>query len=264
MPPLPALFVSHGAPNLILGHSAAKQFLTTLSHTLPTKPKAILVVSAHWETTQSCVSAPPINDTIYDFGGFERALYALRYPAQGAPSLAARIVELAAQNNLPMTIDTSRGLDHGAWVPLILAWPAADVPVIQLSVQTLAGVGHHVRLGAILTALRHEGVLILGSGSFTHDLRSYIPNRHDSDAIEPSWVTDFADWMHTRIMNDDRAALMNYRQVAPFAARNHPTEEHLLPLFVAMGAGEPSMSPRLLHQSATHGVLRMDAYAFGG
>ncbi len=147
----------------------------------------------------------------------------------------------------------------------MLAWPDANIPVIQLSVQTYAGVDHHLAVGAALEPLRSKGVLIMGSGSFTHDLRSYIPQRHDVDAPEPDWVTSFADWMHNKIFADDRDALQDYRTHAPFALRNHPTEEHLLPLFVALGAaGKNAVAPRALHQSSTHGVLRMDAYAFGG
>jgi 4,5-DOPA dioxygenase extradiol len=261
---LPSLFVSHGAPNLILGQSAARHFLSELSQALPAKPKAILVVSAHWETSQPRVSAPMRNETIYDFGGFERELYTLTYPAPGSLTLAARVVELGAQSQVNIDIDPSRGLDHGAWVPLILAWPDADIPVAQLSVQPSASVEHHLRLGQMLEALREEGVLILGSGSFTHDLRSYMPHRHDVEAMEPAWVTDFADWMHARIMAGDYDSLKDYRALAPHAVRNHPTEEHLHPLFVALGAGGKPASPKLLHQSATHGVLRMDAYAFGG
>jgi 4,5-DOPA dioxygenase extradiol len=261
---LPSLFVSHGAPNLILGQSAARRFLSELSQALPAKPIAILVVSAHWETISPRVSAPARNETIYDFGGFERELYTLTYPAPGSKTLAARVVELGAQSQVTIEIDPSRGLDHGAWVPLILAWPDADIPVAQLSVQPDASVEHHLRLGQTLAALREEGVLILGSGSFTHDLRSYIPHRHDVDAMEPAWVTDFADWMHARIMAGDYDSLKDYRVLAPYTVRNHPTEEHLHPLFVALGAGGEPASPKLLHQSATHGVLRMDAYAFGG
>jgi 4,5-DOPA dioxygenase extradiol len=263
MSTLPALFVSHGAPNLILGQSAAKHFLETLGAQLPAKPTAILVVSAHWETAQPAVSAPAVNDTIYDFGGFERELYGLRYPAPGSLDLATRVAELTKAQGLPVTIDQSRGLDHGAWVPLLLAWPLADIPVIQLSVQPHAGVDYHLRLGAMLEVLRAEGVLILASGSFTHDLRSYMPRRHTPNVTEPDWVTGFADWMHMKIMAEDRAALCDYRQIAPHAVRNHPSEEHLLPLFVALGAGGDVGPPRLLHSSTTHGVLRMDAYAFG-
>ncbi len=263
MTTLPALFVSHGAPNLILGQSAARQFLVTLSAHLPAKPTAILAVSAHWETAHPLVSAPKVNDTIHDFGGFERELYSLRYPAPGSLDLATRVTELTKAHGLSTKIDQSRGLDHGAWGPLMLAWPLADIPVIQLSVLTHAGVDYHLRLGEMLEPLRGDGVLILGSGSFTHDLRSYMLHRHATDVAEPDWVIGFADWMDMTIMTEDRQALRNYRRLAPEAARNHPTEEHLLPLFVALGAGGDKSAPRLLHRSITHGVLRMDAYAFG-
>jgi 4,5-DOPA dioxygenase extradiol len=263
MAKLPAIFVSHGAPNLILGDSPAKAFLTKLSDELPARPAAILVVSAHWETPRPMVSAPKINDTIHDFGGFERELYSIRYPAPGSLGLAKRVVQLTAAHGVSASIDRSRGLDHGAWVPLMLAWPDADIPVAQLSVQPYAGVDHHLRLGVLLETLRAEGVLVLASGSFTHDLRSYIAERHTPDAVEPGWVTIFADWMQVAIMAGDRQALRDYRRLAPEAVRNHPTEEHLLPLFVALGAGGDGNQPRVLHRSTTHSVLRMDAYAFG-
>lgn len=263
MTELPAIFVSHGAPNLILGQSPAKQFLQRLGDELPARPTAILVISAHWETSFPMVSAPTVNDTIHDFGGFERELYGLRYPAPASSELATRVVQLIEAGGMTASIDRSRGLDHGAWVPLMLAWPDADVPVVQLSVQPDAGVDHHLRLGTMLGTLRDEGVLVLGSGSFTHDLRSYVADRHDSDASEPEWVTRFANWMHAAIMADDRQALRDYRLLAPEAARNHPSEEHLLPLFVALGAGGETGRRRDLHRSTTHGVLRMDAYAFG-
>lgn len=263
MSTLPSLFVSHGAPNLMLGNSRARDFLAGLSRILTRRPEAIVVVSAHWETTKPTVSAPLVNDTIHDFGGFERELYAIRYPAAGSPETAQWIASLLQSAGLTVAINRQRGLDHGAWVPLMLAWPEADIPVIQLSVQTHAGVEHHLAMGAALEALRSDGVLIIGSGSFTHDLRSYIPHRHDAAAAEPDWVSRFADWMDAALLSNDRDAVRNYRAVAPDAARNHPTEEHLLPLFVAMGAGGAGGPARALHRSTTHGVLRMDAYAFG-
>ena len=261
--PFAALFVSHGAPNVILGESPAKHFLQQLPTMLPGKPDAIIVVSAHWETRHPTVSGSKINETIYDFGGFEAELYALRYPAAGAPQLANRVSNLARKAGLEIAIDPSRGLDHGAWVPLMLAWPNADIPVIQLSVQPHAGVEHHLRMGALLRPLTRENILIIGSGSVTHDLRSYVPHRYNAAAAESQWVTAFADWMHNRIVAKDETALVNYRSEAPDAVRNHPTEEHLLPLFVALGASGKQKPPGVLHQSSTHGVLRMDAYAFG-
>lgn len=263
MSTLPSLFVSHGAPNLVLGTTPARQFLSGLGSLLPQRPEAIVMVSAHWETATPTVSAPLINETIHDFGGFERELYTLRYPAPGSPETAHRIASLLRAAGLSTAIDVQRGLDHGAWVPLMLAWPQADIPVIQMSVQTDAGVDHHLAVGAALAPLRSEGVLIIGSGSFTHDLRSYLPHRHDATAAEPDWVSRFANWMDDAILSNDLAALRDYRETAPDAARNHPTEEHLVPLFVALGAGGPAAQARTLHRSTTHGVLRMDAYAFG-
>jgi 4,5-DOPA dioxygenase extradiol len=203
MTKLPAVFLSHGAPNLILGKSRARDFLTGLSTVLPRRPEVIIMVSAHWETAQPVVNAPHVNKTIYDFGGFERELYTLRYPAAGSSATAQHIVSLFKTAGLPIKIDHERGLDHGAWVPLMLAWPAADIPVVQLSVQTHAGVDHHLTLGAALEPLRSEGALIIGSGSFTHDLRSYMPHRYDSDAAEPPWVTQFAEWMNGALERDD-------------------------------------------------------------
>lgn len=263
MSTLPSLFVSHGAPNLMLGNSPARDFLAGLSRIVPQRPQAIVIVSAHWEMATPTVSAPLVNETIHDFGGFERELYSLRYPAAGSPETAQRIASLLKEAGMPVAIDRQRGLDHGAWIPLMLAWPDADIPVIQLSVQTRAGVDHHLAMGAALEALRSEGVLIIGSGSFTHDLRSYLPHRHNAAAVEPDWVSCFANWMDAALLSNDRDAVRNYRAVAPDAARNHPTEEHLLPLFVAMGAGGAGGPARALHRSTTHGVLRMDAYAFG-
>lgn len=263
MTALPALFVSHGAPNLMLGTSPARDFLAGLDAILPRRPQAIVMVSAHWETAVPTVSAPHVNLTIHDFGGFERELYNMRYPAPGSTTTAEWIVALARASGVEIAMDPERGLDHGAWVPLMLAWPAADIPVVQLSVQTYAGVDHHLALGALIEPLRHQDILVIGSGSFTHDLRSYLPHRHDMAAAEPNWVSRFAEWMDRAIRANDRAAMRDYRRQAPDAVRNHPTEEHLLPLFVAIGAAGENGTARLLHSSTTDGVLRMDAYAFG-
>jgi 4,5-DOPA dioxygenase extradiol len=257
---IPTLFVSHGAPTLPLTDTPVRAFLGTLADWLPERPRAILAVSAHWETVRPAVNSVAVNDTIHDFYGFPRALYEIAYPAPGSSALAERVRELLSADGLEVDIDPSRGLDHGAWVPLSLAFPAAEIPVVQLSVQTALGPGHHLRLGGLLAPLREEGVLILGSGSFTHDLSSFREYVHAIDAPEPDWVTRFADWMDEALAEHRLTDLLAYRRLAPEAARNHPTEEHLLPLFVAMGAGG---SARRLHASTTHGILRMDVYAFG-
>jgi 4,5-DOPA dioxygenase extradiol len=165
-----------------------------------------------------------------------------------------------ADAGLSAATDNSRGLDHGAWVPLLLAWPDADIPVVQLSVQSQLGPGHHLEVGRAIAPLVDEGVLILASGSYTHDLSSW---RGQAGMTEPEWVTDFADWFDAALTEGRTCDLLAYRRLAPNAQRNHPTEEHLLPLFVALGAAGPNAFAERLHASNTYGVLRMDAYAFG-
>lgn len=248
---LPSLFVSHGAPTLVFDDTPARSFLGGLEERIG-RPKAVLAVSAHWETATPEVNAPAVNETIHDFYGFPEPLYALRYPAPGSAELAARVAELTGA-----TIDRARGLDHGAWVPLMLAWPEAEIPVAQLSIQTAAGPRHHLELGRRLATLREEGVLVLASGGFTHNLRELAWG--GGDGAEPAWVTRFSDWIDAALVEGRVEDLLAYRRLAPDAARNHPTEEHLLPLFVALGAGGRA---ERLHSSTTMGALRMDAYAF--
>jgi 4,5-DOPA dioxygenase extradiol len=259
MPAAPALFVSHGAPSLPVQDTPARAFLEALGRSLP-KPKGVLVSSAHWETPAPRVNAPAVNDTIHDFYGFPRALYDMRYPAPGAPELAARVAALLGGAGLGAETDRERGLDHGAWVPLKLMFPEADVPVAQLSVQPYAGPEHHLRLGRALAPLRDEGVLVLGSGSFTHNLGEL--HRGPGAAVEPEWSVAFADWMSDALAENRVDDLVRYRERAPHAVRNHPTEEHLLPLFVALGAGGEDARAKRLHRSAEFGALRMDAFAF--
>lgn len=253
------LFLSHGAPTLPLEDVAARHFLEGLAATMP-RPRAIVVVSAHWETRVPTVNAVERNPTIHDFSGFPEALYRLSYAAPGDPALADRVVDLLSEAGLSAAVDTSRGLDHGAWVPLLLAWPDATIPVVQLSVQSQLGPGHHLEVGRAIAPLTNEGVLIIGSGSFTHDLSSW---RGQAGMTEPDWVTDFAYWFDGALIQGRTCDLLAYRRLAPNALRNHPTEEHLLPLFVALGAAGPDASGERLHASNTYGVLRMDAYAFG-
>lgn len=253
------IFLSHGAPTLPFEDVAARRFLEGLADLMP-RPRAILAVSAHWETRTPTVNAVARNITIHDFSGFSAELYRLDYPAPGSPELADRLVDLLGNAGLPVAIDTHRGLDHGAWVPLMLAWPDAAIPVVQLSVQSHLGPGHHLEMGRALAPLADEGVLIIGSGSFTHDLSSW---RGQAGVDEPGWVTAFADWFDAALSEGRTCDLLAYRHLAPHAVRNHPTEEHLLPLFVALGAAGPNAPVHHLHASNTYGVLRMDAYAFG-
>ncbi|MCA1855609.1 dioxygenase [Massilia oculi] len=257
---LPTLFVSHGSPMLALQDSPARRFLAGLGAALP-RPRAVLAVSAHWET----IGAPALGyatrpATIHDFGGFPPALYRIDYPAPGAPEVAGRAAALLQAAGLAAGRDPGRGLDHGAWVPLRLMYPDADVPVTQLSILHRGDPSAHLRIGRALAALREEGVLVLASGSLTHNLHAY--RGQGVDAPVPDWVAGFGDWMAARLAANDQAALLDYRRAAPHAVQNHPTDEHLLPLFVALGAAGPDARATRLHASVEHGVLAMDAYAF--
>jgi 4,5-DOPA dioxygenase extradiol len=245
---------------LALQDSPARRFLQELGKSLE-RPKAIVVVSAHWETSGGpAVSLAQQPETIHDFGGFPRALFEIQYPAPGAPDAAQRAAALLEAQGVRVGRSAERGLDHGAWVPLRLMYPDADIPVTQLSVVHGASPAAHEVLGQALAALRNEGVLVVGSGSLTHNLYEF--RGQGIDAPVPQWVSEFEAWMKARLENSDRAALLDYRRAAPFAVQNHPTEEHLLPLFVAMGAAGPGARATQLHASFEHGVLAMDAYAF--
>jgi 4,5-DOPA dioxygenase extradiol len=253
----PAVFVSHGAPTLLLEGGPAVDFLASLGNALG-KPSAVICVSAHWETDAPAVSAAKRPETIHDFSGFPRELYAMGYPADGAPALAARVRDALAGAGFAATIDPERGLDHGAWVPMKLMYPDADVPIFQLSVQPHRDPAHHLAVGRALAGLRDEGVLVLGSGGAIHNLRAL---RWGADAPEP-WATGFADWLDRTVAAGAVDDLVHYRQRGPGSPRAHPTDEHFLPLFVALGAGGAGEGKRL-HGSFTHGNLGMHAYAWG-
>ncbi|QRY78486.1 dioxygenase [Pseudomonas sp. PDNC002] len=255
---LPALFISHGSPMLALEPGASAAPLERLARELP-RPKAILVVSAHWETPDLRVSAATQPDTWHDFHGFPPELYAVRYPAPGSPELARRVRDLLAEDGLPAALDADRPLDHGTWVPLSLMYPAADIPVVQLSLPSRLGAPMQDRIGRALSALREEGVLLIGSGSITHNLGE-LNWRAGPEVIEP-WAKAFRDWIVERLHEDDEAALLDYRQQAPWAVRNHPRDEHLLPLYFARGAGGAPMTVE--HAGFTLGALGMDIYRFG-
>ena len=218
------------------------------------------MVSAHWETSIPMLTGSRAPETIHDFGGFPEALYAIRYPAPGAPEVAARAVALLKQEGIAAGIDGCRGLDHGAWVPLLRMFPAADVPVLELSVQTALGAAHHLRVGRALAPLADEGVLIVASGHATHNLRDWMANRQGGEPLP--YAQAFAGWLHDRLASHDMQALAEYRERAPGAARAHPTEEHLLPLFVALGAAGESAVPETLLRAFEGSALALDSYLF--
>lgn len=251
----PALFVSHGAPTLVIEDVPARDFLAGLGTTLG-KPSAVVVLSAHWGTGQPTVGNGAVPETIHDFYGFPEVLYRLRYGAAGAPALAERIATLLGG----ATLDPKRGLDHGVWVPLMLMYPEAEIPVVPVSIQPGRDAAHHRRIGEALRPLRDENVLILASGAATHNLRAYF-GRRPGDPV-PDWVADFIGWLDAAVAAGDTGALLAFETAAPHAAANHPTTEHLLPLFAALGAGTPGVSGRRLHASIDNGVLAMNAYGW--
>ncbi|HEU0222583.1 MAG TPA: class III extradiol ring-cleavage dioxygenase [Paracoccaceae bacterium] len=256
----PVLFISHGSPGLILEDTPARAFLAGLGAELG-RPRAVLAISAHWEADRPLVSEAERPETIHDFRGFPEALYRMQHPCPGAPEVAEEVGALLAEAGYRPAL-AARGLDHGAWVPMKLIDPEAKIPVLQLSLLAGAGATEHWRLGQAVAPMRDRDVLILASGSMTHNLGEIfrgglVPGR----PVEP-WATAFADWVAARIEANEVEALVDYRARAPEARRNHPTEEHLVPLHVALGAacGEPG---RRIHASVEFGALAMDAYRFG-
>jgi 4,5-DOPA dioxygenase extradiol len=252
---LPVLFLSHGSPMHALEPGAVRDAWASLARALP-RPRAILVASAHWETQLPMLTGSAKPQTIHDFYGFPRPLYEITYPAPGAPQVASRALALLKEAGFTAAVDGCRGLDHGAWAPLLHMYPEADVPVLQVSVQTELGPRHHLALGAALGALAREGVLIVGSGHLTHNLRE---RRSGAPAV---YVREFQQWAKERIDSHELEALAEYRSRSPHGARAHPTEEHFLPLFVALGAAGPGYRAARVYDAVETGSLAMDAYRF--
>jgi 4,5-DOPA dioxygenase extradiol len=257
----PAIFVSHGAPTLAVEPGRAGDFLTALGRDLDRRfgrPSAVLVVSAHWETVSAAVSVAARPGTLHDFGGFPEELFRIRYAAPGAVTEARQAAALLEEAGIAVELDARRGLDHGAWVPLRLMYPEADVPLSQISLQTELGPAHQVRVGEALRPLRGRGVLVLGSGQLTHNLRDLFSRRPGDP--EPPYACEFLEWLRARAEAADVEALLDYRRRAPHAARNHPTEEHLLPFFTVLGARSPGGGLRRVHRSNMFGFLSMEVY----
>lgn len=254
---LPTLFVSHGAPTFALEPGQAGPQLARLGRALQ-RPRAVLVVSPHWMTRDVAVSTTPRPQTVHDFGGFPQALYALQYPAPGHPELAQAAASLLAQAGHRVALDPQRGLDHGAWVPLLHLFPLADVPVFQVSMPATLDAESAWQLGEVLSPLSEQGVLIVGSGSLTHNLYEF----RQGHGKHETYVREFAAWMAAAVLARDREQLVHALERAPHAARAHPTAEHLLPLFVAAGAAAGDAAASVLSGGITHGTLSMDSFVF--
>jgi len=258
--PLPALYISHGSPRLLLEDTPARDFLRSYAASLP-KPRAIVIASAHFGTSRPAVVGDAKPGMIYDFGGMPE-LRRLVYPAPGDSIVALKVAGLLEAAGFAPAVVTGHGYDHGTWVPLMLLYPDADIPVVQLSVQPHLGPGHHVGVGRALASLKGEDLLLIGSGSATHNLEEFYYGEHAADQPALPWVKAFTDWIHEKITAGRLDELERYRTLAPYAAENHPTDEHLMPLFIAIGAGQ-GVAGRRVHSSTRSGVISMDTYAFG-
>jgi 4,5-DOPA dioxygenase extradiol len=255
---MPVVFVSHGSPEIAVRETPAHKFLNAFASDL-TQPKQILVVSAHWETEHPLVATGETPETIYDFGPrFDKRLWDITYDAPGAVDLARDAETLLREAGFEVGEDGARGRDHGVWTPLHLMFPARRIPVTQLSIQPALSPRHHFEIGRALRPLRERGVLILASGAITHNLSEF--RGREIDDTPPDWVIGFRDWMHDKIIAGDVDALLDYRASAPHGERNHPEDEHLLPIFTALGAAGARDRATRAHASVEYGVIGMDAY----
>lgn len=253
----PALFVSHGAPTLALEDSPTHHFLRQLGQTLP-RPRAIVVLSAHWQSSSVGVNQTTRPRTVHDFGGFPAPLYQLQYPAQTDAELAAHVLNMLQENGIAAAAQTGHGLDHGVWVPLMLMYPQADVPLVTVSLPYQADVAQLLALGRALRPLRDEGVLLVGSGSYTHNLGMMQP-----DGSQPAqWSMEFSDWLDSTLQQQNITAAKNWKTEAPNATLNHPSDEHLNPLWVMLGAASVDKVPQKLHEDWRFGNLSMACWRF--
>jgi len=255
----PALFISHGSPGIaLMPEDPTHRFLCHLAHSF-TLPNAVVLFSAHWCSDHILISAADPQTTIHDFRGFDPRLYAMEYTPPGQPDLAREIALLLSKVDKQTTLVHDRGLDHGAWIPLMLMYPEATIPVVQVSIQPGLSPRYHYDLGAALSTLKQKNILIIGSGGMTHNLRKASFN--DYNAPAPQWVSSFAEWMKKQLETGEKETTLEYRERCLYAQENHPTEEHLLPLFIAMGAGGEAKGQRI-HTATMYGTVMTDAYTF--
>jgi 4,5-DOPA dioxygenase extradiol len=254
----PVLFISHGAPTFALEPGKLGARLTALGKEL-SGVKAVLVVSPHWQTDGVRVMANKSPATLHDFGGFPRPLYDLQYPAPGHLQFAVEASRLLADAGFEVSLDDVRGLDHGAWVPLMHLLPAADVPVFQVSMPHTLDAAGALSLGRALAPLRQRGVAIVGSGSMTHNLYEV----RASGTGEAAYAQEFASWVRQAVLAGAVDTLVDYRRLAPHAERAHPTEEHFLPLLVAVGASDKESTVQVIEGGVTYGILSMESYGWG-
>lgn len=253
----PVLFVSHGAPTFAIEPGLLGPNLGAMGRQL-VGLKAVLVVSPHWQSRNVTVMTTANPETIHDFGGFPSALYTLRYPVAGQPALAKEAARLLVEAGFPTGLDERRGLDHGAWVPLFHLLPQAQLPVFQVAMPASLSPLGAVALGRALAPLREQGVMIIGSGSMTHNLYEF----RQSGAKPEAYAEEFTAWVRAAVVAGAVDSLVNYHALAPHAERAHPTQEHFLPLLVALGARTEDEKVQVIDGGMTHGVLSMESYAW--
>ncbi len=254
----PAIFVSHGAPSFALEPGLAGPALAAIGQAIAT-PRAIIVLSPHWQTTHLTIADHAQAPILHDYSGFPAALYQLDYPAPGAPELAQAIAERLQNLGHQVALLVQRGLDHGAWVPLRYLFPAADVPVLQISMPRSLTPLAAFQLGQQLRELRQQNVLILGSGSLTHNLYEV---QFNASIVAPQ-AQAFANWIQLAMAQGDQQAIIHAMERAPQAQRAHPTIEHYLPLPFVVGACFAGEQSALIDGGFVHGVLSMHGFAFG-
>ncbi|MEK3719335.1 dioxygenase family protein [Paenibacillus sp. FSL H8-0034] len=255
---IPSFFMAHGAPSLALEQNDYTALLKNFAADYP-RPRAIVLFSAHWESREQQVSASSAPyETIYDFSGFQPELYQVQYPASGDPELAKEIQTLFQQEQIPVSLDSERGLDHGAWVLLHLIYPAAHIPVIALSVNRHLSNAEQYRIGKALASLREKDILIIGSGGTVHNLR-----RLEWGASQTTdWAAQFDGWLEEKLNAWDLDSLFQYEQLAPYAKEAVPTPEHFIPLLLAMGTGDANRTASLMHRSYQYGNLSLSCWKF--
>lgn len=262
---MPALFVSHGSPMFALEHGSTAPALRAWAASLPAKPRGIVLMSPHWMARSVQVMTQAQPPTWHDFGGFDPALYDMQYPAPGSPALAGQVMQLLQSAGITAQADPERPFDHGAWVPLMHLFPAADVSVVQVALPTSYTPASLMAMGAALAQLRSEGVLIIGSGSMTHNLGEFMRGRPALTDSAAAYALEFARWIEQAVMQGNTAALLDYRQQAPHAVRAHPTDEHFATLYFALGAAgwgvTPAPSVQYLSREVMYSYLAMDAFA---
>ncbi|KAI0559057.1 dioxygenase [Gracilaria domingensis] len=263
MKTFPPLFLSHGAPTMALSDAPVKHFLVKLGARLA-KPRAAVVISAHFETTNAAVVTDPAPRTTYDFGNFDDRLFKIKYPAPGNPELGDEVFELLRAADISVKKVAKKGYDHGVWVPLSLMWPDADVPIVQVSIDPDQGTDYHYRLGKALRSLPKKDIAVIGTGNISHNLPVLFSSGQNEqrDAEFKRRVQSFLQWFDAQMKVCNVDNLLHYRDKAPFAKDNHPTDDHLMPLYVAMGAAGGEFKGRKIHESFDFGILAMDAWEF--